>query len=314
MKCAVLGGRGFIGTHLISALLAINDEVRCFDRPNVQAIDTDSGWDFSNVEFIDGDFMAESWLENVLQGVDVCFHLISTTIPKTSNESPVFDVQSNVVGTIRLLDACLEAGVKKVVFVSSGGTVYGIPECVPISELHPTNPICSYGITKLAVEKYLSLYKKLYGLEYMVFRLSNPYGIFQRVEATQGVVAVFLNRIINGYPLKIWGDGSIVRDYVNVKDVVSALLLARDKVVGQRLFNIGSGSGASLNEIIELMELTVGKKAIKHYTKSRDFDVPVNILDIRLAHDLLGWKPAINLVDGVRELAYFYMSTPIVPQ
>src|SRR5262249_42060795 len=142
-----------------------------------------------------------------LEGCQTCFHLVSTTLPKSSNADPVFDVESNVLATIRLLTQAIQTGLKKVVFVSSGGTVYGVPKQIPILETHATDPMCSYGITKLSIEKYLHLFHVLHGLDYTVLRLSNPFGEGQRVHASQGAVAVFLGKVLRGETVEIWGDG-----------------------------------------------------------------------------------------------------------
>src|SRR6516164_2664646 len=158
MRCLVLGGLGFIGSHLVDALLAEGHFVRCFDRANVIALEK-SHLFYGDIEIFEGDFVSETDIVHALSGCDICFHLVSTTLPKSSNADPAFDVETNVVGTVRLLSQAVKAGVKKVIFVSSGGTVYGIPKHIPIAETHPTDPICSYGITKLAIEKYLALFK-----------------------------------------------------------------------------------------------------------------------------------------------------------
>lgn len=161
---------------------------------------------------MEGDLGNHGLIREALEGIDVVFHLASTTLPKTSNDDPGYDVRSNVVDTIQLLEACVDAGVRKVIFASSGGTVYGVPERLPIKEDHPTNPISSYGIVKLTIEKYLGLFHYLYGLDYAALRISNPYGPYQDPAGQQGAISVFLHRILSGQPIAIWGDGEIVRE------------------------------------------------------------------------------------------------------
>ena len=180
-RCLVLGGRGFIGSHLTGALLAQGHQVRCFDRPSAGASDVQAA-DHATCEFFVGDFTNQNDLARALEGIDTCFHLISTTLPKSSNADPAFDIESNVLGTVRMLTQAVRTGVRKVVFVSSGGTVYGVPESVPIAETHPTDPVCSYGIAKLAIEKYLALFHAERGLDYTVLLLANPFGEVQRIE------------------------------------------------------------------------------------------------------------------------------------
>lgn len=298
-RCLILGGRGFIGSHLVDALLARGYKVRCFDRPHVQPISSSHLSD-PNFELYEGDFASEADVASALQGCDICFHLVSTTLPKSSNADPVFDVDSNVIGTVRLLDHSVRLGVKKVVFASSGGTVYGIPARVPIEETHPTDPLSSYGITKLSIEKYLHLYNVLYGLDYTVLRLANPFGEHQRVDASQGAIAVFFGKVLRGETVEIWGDGSVVRDYIYIADVINALIASADYVGTDRVFNIGSGRGYSLNEILVAIENVTGLKAERQYLQGRPFDVPANVLCIDRANKVLNWSPETSFEDGLR--------------
>lgn len=307
MRCLVLGGGGFLGSHLVESLAAAGHAVRSFDRsaaavhspltkPNANAPGT--------VELFSGDFLSKDDLVRALEGVDVCYHLVSTTIASTSNADPLFDVETNVVGTLRLLESAVAAGTKRVVFASSGGTVYGVPQQVPITERHPTEPISSYGITKLAIEKYLHLYRVLHGLDYVVLRLANPYGERQRLHAQQGAVAVFLGQALRGEEITIWGDGEAVRDFVYVGDVIDALMAAaRPLKTQERVLNIGSGCGYSLNQILDAIETVTGRPTVRRYTPGRVFDVPVNVLDIEAAGRSLGWAPKVGLEDGLRRFA-----------
>jgi UDP-glucose 4-epimerase len=239
-------------------------------------------------------------VEDAVSGCEVIIHLVSTTLPKNSNDDPVFDVEGNVIGTLRLLDAARAARVRKVVFISSGGTVYGIPREVPIPESHPTEPRVSYAIAKLAIEKYLELYQLLHGLDYVVLRVANPYGARQRVDAAQGDVAVFLDRALRNETIEIWGDGSVVRDYLHISDVARAFLRAVDYTGEPRVFNIGSGAGCSLNELIGSIERLLGRPVARRYLAPRPFDVPRNVLDIARARDVLGWSPTVSLDEGLR--------------
>ena len=303
MKCLVLGGGGFIGSHLTQGLLAKGHGVAVFDRPNLilpPELQSDP-----RISWFEGDFLNQDELAPAMVGVDVVFHLVSATLPKSSNDNPAYDVQSNVVGTLRLLELARVCRVSRVVFASSGGTVYGVPQALPISESHPTEPMVSYGIAKLAIEKYLHMYQALHGIEYCVLRLANPFGERQRVSAAQGAVGVFLHKALREETISIWGDGGVTRDYIYIKDVVSAFISAMSWQGDARVFNIGSGEGLSLNDILSAIENLLGRPVERRYEPARSFDVPVNVLDTTRAREHLGWEPSITFQDGLaRTLAW----------
>lgn len=306
MKCLILGGGGFLGSHLSEALLAQGYAVRIFDRPNLLRFKS-----FHRnvaVEWVEGDFINREHVAHAVSGCDIIYHLVSTTLPRSSNVNPAYDVETNVVGTLHLLEAAREHKVRKVIFASSGGTVYGIPQEVPIKESHPTEPICSYGIAKLAIEKYLSLFHLLYGMEYCVLRLANPFGERQRIAAAQGAVAVFLDKALRNESIEIWGDGSVVRDYFHVSDAASALAKAITYQGNNRVFNIGSGVGQSLNEVLEAIEVLLGTAVRRSYLPSRAFDVPANVLDTSKAIELLNWKPEVSFAEGLSRTAHWLKS------
>jgi UDP-glucose 4-epimerase len=301
MRCVLLGGAGFIGSHLAQRLLDAGHDVCVFDRPGRRA-----PRDFPSagrIEWLEGDFLDARDLARPLASGDCVFHLVSTTLPGTSNENPVHDVRTNVIGTLHLLEAALAARVAKVVFVSSGGTVYGMPRALPIAETHPTDPITAYGIGKLTVEKYLGLYGRLHALDYRVLRLSNPFGERQRVHSGQGVVAAFLHRALAGRPIEVWGDGSVVRDYLYVGDAADALTRAVGHAGPERVINIGSGVGRSVNDVIDAVERATGQRVERRYLPRRTFDVPANVLDISLARSALGWAPRTDFEEGVKRTA-----------
>lgn len=302
-RCLVLGGKGFIGSHLVDALLRKGLPVKVFDRANIPPMNDAAA--AAQVDWVDGDFTSDADVGRALAGCDVCYHLVSTTLPQSSNADPVFDVETNVAGTIRLLNHAIRLGVKKIVFISSGGTVYGVPRHVPISEDHPTNPICSYGITKLAIEKYLHLYLTLHGLEYTVLRLSNPFGERQRIQASQGAVAVFMGKVLRGEGIEIWGDGSVVRDYLYIGDAVEAMVTAGTYRGAERIFNIGSGVGISLNHILDGIEHVTGLRAERRYTAARAFDVPASVLALDRARAALGWAPTTPFAEGLRKMMFW---------
>ena len=297
MRCLILGGAGFIGSHVVDALVARGHGVRVLDLKNVSKENLKRSMD--HIEITEGDFHNVKEVAPALEGMDVVVHLVCTTLPGPSNENPAYDVESNVVGTLNLLDKAVETGVKKIVFASSGGTVYGIPERVPIPETHPTEPICSYGISKLAIEKYLALYGRLHDLGYVVLRLGNPYGERQRTDSVQGAVAVFLGKAFRGEPITIWGDGSVSRDYFYIDDLVSAFVRAIEGECPSRIYNIGSGRAYSLVDILSAIRAVTGLEPEVSFAPGRSLDVPVNCLDIGRATTELNWKPEISLEEGL---------------
>jgi UDP-glucose 4-epimerase len=296
MKCLVLGGGGFIGSHVVDALLERGHRVRVFERPRVPQYRPCDG---ETLEWLEGDFQNSAVVSEAVRDADAIVHLVSTTLPKTSNDDPEFDVQSNVIGTLRLLRLAVESGVRKVVFISSGGTVYGVPVAIPIPETHPTEPRVSYAIGKLAVEKYLAVFQQQHGLDYAVLRVANPYGPRQRVDIAQGAVAVFLDAALSQRSVDIWGDGSVVRDYVHITDVARAFVLALEYGGTERIFNIGSGQGHSLTDLLNVIERAVGHPVARRFLPARGIDVPSNVLDIARARRELGWAPQIGLDEGV---------------
>ncbi|KTD63698.1 UDP-galactose-4-epimerase [Legionella santicrucis] len=300
LNILVLGGNGFIGSHLVDALVEQGCSVRVLARSSTPAYSININ--AKNFQYIRGDFANELDIAKAMQGCDICFHLISTVLPKTSNLDPIFDLETNLIGSVRLLNHAVKAGIKKIIFLSSGGTIYGAPLYLPIDENHPTNPICSYGIAKLAIEKYLALYNQLYGLDYTILRLSNPFGERQRIYSAQGAIAVFLRKALYQEPIEIWGNGSIIRDYIHISDVIKAMLKSMTYKGSEHIFNIGSGKGISLNEVLNEIEITTGNKVERTYTPGRRFDVSTSILGIGLAVRELEWSPSVTFKDGLRHM------------
>ncbi|MGF6570702.1 UDP-glucose 4-epimerase [Paraburkholderia sp. GAS333] len=304
MRCCVLGGTGFIGQHLVQDLVCRGDDVTVLSRSDADAVrQTNPAFSVDAVQWVKGDWSDPVALAAAVQSVDVCFHLVSTSLPRSSNEDPVADITTNVGGTLRLLEHAVALGVKKVVFVSSGGTIYGTPQFLPISESHPLEPNCSYGIGKLAIEKYLQLFSTLHGLDFGIVRLSNPYGEGQQINRAQGAVSVFLDRVLRGQSIDIWGDGSIVRDYIYVADAVDGILRAAAYRGPEKIFNIGSGTGRSLTDILAEIESLLGCKADVRFLAPRAFDVPVNVLCIERARTLLEFAPKVTFADGIDRTA-----------
>ena len=307
-----MGGSGFIGSNLCGGLIANGAKVRAFSRNPPAANQYNAEWR-DQVEWVCGNFSDAEFVRRAMKDIDVAFHLISTTLPATSNLDVPLDLISNVIPTLQMLEIARASSVRKVIYISSGGAIYGIPERVPIHEDHPANPICAYGIHKLAVEKYLQLFHYLWKLEYAVLRISNPYGIDQPVNRPQGVIASFLHKILNGEPLDVWGDGTVIRDYVHISDVIEACLMLIDHQGPSRIFNIGTGQGHSLLDLIEIIKRLTGEPVAVNFRKSRPVDVPVNVLDISRAESELKWRPTVEIVSGIQRMLEQSLSRTKVP-
>lgn len=294
MKVLVLGGNGFIGSNLVERLVTEGHRVRVYDRSPSRLHVLDQ-----KVEYQNGSFSDITSISQVLHDIDIVFHLISGSIPSTSNLSPADDVRDNLVDTIGLLECMRKIGVTRIVYMSSGGTIYGDSSKDLINEEHSLNPNCSYGIVKLAVEKYLEMYQRLYDFDPVILRVSNPYGPWQSKVGVHGLIGTLLSKVISNEQIEIWGDGEVVRDYIYISDVIEACI----NVIGSKstgIFNIGSGAGHSVNEVLKMVaEVTQSKLDVK-YSKRRDLDVKKVVLDISKAKKMLNWAPRIAIKDGIK--------------
>jgi UDP-glucose 4-epimerase len=295
MNVLVLGGNGFIGSHLVDKLLLEGHFVRVFDKNNEYYRKPLHDVDYQLSEFGNRGLLSEA-----LKGIDVVFHLIITTL------------QSNVVESLFLLELCVANNIKKIIFISSGGTVYGIPQSVPVFEENQTNPICSYGISKLTIEKYLSLFKQLHNLDFVIIRPSNPFGSRQNPFGIQGVIPIFLGKVLRNEPIRIWGTGDIIRDFIYVEDLVDALYRASIYNTTSNVFNIGSGKGHSLNDLIAIIKTITGRDLSVTYSKSRNYDVPEIYLDITRANKELNWKLHTSLEQGINHTWDFIKNLTIL--
>lgn len=295
MTALVIGGNGFIGSHLVDALLLDGQNVKVFDRsPELYRAP------LPEVKYYYGDFSGIKDIDDLLDDVDVVYHLVSTTVPSTSNLNPVSDIQGNLINTVQLLELMVRKGIERIVYLSSGGTVYGVPQALPINEDHPLNPICSYGVVKVAIENYLFMFQSLYKLKPLVLRVSNPYGARQGGNSAQGIIGAYCKNIHLGKPIEVWGDGTVQRDYIHISDLVSACVKAgNSNHCG--VFNAGRGVGSSILEVIDAIESVVGQDLHPVFKKGRSYDVPKVVLDISKIKTKLGWEPKISLTQGVRE-------------
>lgn len=296
MKILVLGGSGFIGSHMVDELLDAGHEVRVFGRRH-------EVWrkPLPSVSYFLGDFSNVPLLAEALQGVDVVIHLISTTVPSTSNLDPISDIQGNLESSVRLFQVMMSVNVKRIIYLSSGGTVYGIPSTTTVREDHPLNPICSYGVVKVAVEKYLGMFEQLYGFKPLIIRASNPFGPRQGHDGVQGVASTFMQKMLSNGKVTIWGDGSAKRDYLYVSDLARICRMAAESEL-TGIFNAGSGTGLTLIELAHMIEKASGMRLNIEYKAGRSFDVREIVLNIEKAKSQLNWVPEIAIQDGLSHL------------
>lgn len=294
MLALVIGGNGFIGSCLVERLRAAGLHVRVLDPSQPRG-----DFDWCGVDYITGNLLDFDTLPSILDGVDIVFHLASSTVPSSSNIDPVADVQSNLVGALRLCAAMLASHKRRLVYLSSGGTVYGDPQQLPVPESHPLRPISSYGVVKVAIENYLLMYQHLGSLDPLILRPSNPYGPRQSLAGIQGVIGAFLGKALKGEEVRIWGDGEVIRDYLYIDDLIDFVTKAG---LGSRtgIVNVGSGQGYTINQIACLVREVTGTELPVEYAQKRSYDVAEIVLDITRAKTEFGWRPLVTLSEGVR--------------
>lgn len=291
----VLGANGFMGENLVKRLLPENRVIGYGTRPAAFATD---GLPYQH---ICGDFSRETRFEEILRDyqISIIYHLISTTTPKVGTDHAEREIQENLLPTIRLLEAATTCGIERIIFPSSGGTVYGEYSGRPHREVDSLLPTCSYGIQKMTIEAYLQLYARLRGLDSIIARIGNPYGCCTQKYRTQGVIPAFIRALMKDNEITLFGN--TIRDYVFIEDVTDALIRMMEYSGSERIFNIASGHGTHLCEVVKIIETVAGKEF--HNVKMEDMrscDVAENILDISRAERELGWIPHISLQQGIQ--------------
>jgi len=297
MRCCIIGGNGFIGRHLVEILIEEGKTLTVLDRSPLL-----SGTLPPDARYIVGDYSDTDFLREVLNDVDEIVDLAYASIPKTSFEDPVKDILNNLPASINLLKIADSLPIKKIVVVSSGGTVYGTARDLPISEDHPTNPISPYGITKLAVEKYAHMYYELKGLPVVCVRPANAFGEGQRPFLGQGFAATAIASALKGREINIFGAEGTVRDHIYVKDLARGIAAVLDHCPAGESYNIGSGIGKNTFEILDLIENLAKVRDIALRVKvlpSRKYDVPANVLDSSKLRQATGWTPEVSLEDAL---------------
>ena len=297
-RVLVTAGTGFIGSHLVRGLMQSGENdvvVLSTWKPTERQLSC-------GAKYVRGGLGNSALIEQTLKDhdIEVVYHLAWNSIHETSLKNTAADLETNLLGTVNLLEACRRNGVRRVVFMSSGGTVYGLPETLPISESQSTHPICAYGVTKLAAEKYLGLFQHLYGLEAVIIRPSVPYGPGQDPARRQGAIAVFIDRALRSEPVTIWGDGSSLRDYFFVEDMIDPLIRTMSIPADRNnIFNLGGHKAYTLRDLISNIELTLNLKLNVTYEPARNFDVPNLKLNCSKARSEIGWKPDTSLENGI---------------
>lgn len=309
MKIALIGGAGFIGTNL-AIHLSKTDEVTVIDRDE-KFFSTLKSLNLP-IRYKVASFDTNSDFDNQVEGQDVVYHLASTVIPGNSNYDIGAELNANVIVTCHLLDACVRQGIKKVAFISSGGAIYGKKGTCPIQEDIVTYPISSYGVQKLAIEKLLYLYRYQKNLDYRIIRLANPYGPYQRPNGKLGVVTTFIYKALTSGRLEVYGDGTVVRDFIYIEDAIRGILKIVNGENDIRVFNLGSGKGTSVNQVIETIRKTIRSDLAVEYIAGRTTDVPVNYLDISRYEGIYGKLDPVSLEDGIKRTAEFMKQVGLI--
>ena len=293
----ILGGSGFVGRHVAVLLVQAGHRVTLADRsPPDQVFPPDIA---SRVSWQPLELGAADW-DSLVADADVVHFYAWGSLPATANANPGGDLSLNVCALIDMLDALHRRGHGRVVFSSSGGTVYGKLEQIPVSEEHPSAPITAYGAGKASAEIYLGLYRAMHGLDCRIARISNLYGAGQNLARGLGAVTTFLHHALTGQRITIWGTGEVVRDYIHISDAAKCLCRLATNPRGEEfVFNVGSGVGVNLNEIVWELERRLHRKLDVIRTKARPFDVPVSVLDISRARAVFEWAPALSFSDGI---------------
>lgn len=297
-QCLVVGGAGFIGFHLVSHLVVAGGRsVVVTGRSARPKFDLPAGACYQQVQSDDLDAYAR-----LLDDSDEVVDFAYASVPQSSFDNPVRDVLANLPFNVALIKMASERPLKKFIFVSSGGTVYGHPNQLPINEDHPTNPVSPYGITKLAVEKYGLMYWRLLGLPFVAVRPGNPYGPGQQGGLGQGFVATAMRQALERKSVKVFGERGTIRDYIFIDDLAAGMSAALDFAPPGSILNIGSGIGMDNREVLEAIQNLILKDGIRldvETAPARSFDVSANILDCRRLQEMSDWLPQTNFSEGL---------------
>lgn len=293
-SCLVVGGNGFLGSYVVDELVAAGHDVTVFDRFSSPPTFTSAG-----VRAIAGDYLDTAALRSALEGQELLFHLLSTTTPVTADADPTLDIRTNVAQGVELLSLAVAAGVQRVYFASTGGAIYGDQPGETIAETALPVPVSPYAIGKLALEGYLRYFERKHGLRSVTFRISNPYGPRQHPDKKQGVIPIFLQHIAKGEPIEILGDDSMVRDYLFAPDMARMIVAAVGAEPAHDIYNIGSGHGTTLGQVIDLATAITGA-TVEVVTRARPATfVERSVLDISRYSAEFGSPTLVSLEEGM---------------
>ena len=307
MKILVTGGAGFIGSHLVALLVSSGEEVEVLDDLSSGRAENIS----SSVPLIRMDINDEKLAEVVAAGqFDAIVHLAAQTMVDTSIKEPKRDMQINIAGTLNVLEAARLGGVRRVVFASTAAS-YGdvATDKLPIRETEPLNPLSFYGLSKVTVEKYLELYQKLFGLEYVVLRFANVYGERQGMGGEGGVISIFAKLIAENKAIKIFGSGGQTRDFVYAGDIARGIYSALRSINANEVYNLCTATETSLNELVKILARVAKKNISPHYEKAREGDIERSMLDNAKAKDKLGWEAEVSLAEGLTRTYNYFKRT-----
>jgi UDP-glucose 4-epimerase len=304
MRALITGGAGFIGSNLVDALLARGDEVGVVDdlssgRESNLAGALEHGARLHRADVRDAEAMAEIVGDERPEAI---FHLAAQIDVRVSVARPAYDARTNIEGTINMLEAGREAGVRRFVFASTGGAIYGETDVVPTPEDHPPRPMAGYGQSKFCAEAYLGLYERLHGMSTVALRFGNVYGPRQDPHGEAGVIAIFTGKVLGGGRPKVFGDGRQTRDYIYVADLVDAIIAAGDASVGGAV-NVGTAEETTVLELIEATRAATGKSEAEfepEFAEARMGEIERSCLAVGRAREVLGWESRVNVREGVR--------------
>ncbi|NCU40626.1 NAD-dependent epimerase/dehydratase family protein [Candidatus Saccharibacteria bacterium] len=304
MRIAVFGADGFLGRHLVARLSEVTgNEIIAFDRFNSLARGEMHAFDkLGNVKQLAGDFFNRDDVHYALEGVDIAFHLVSTTNPAVSLHDPLIEVDTNIRASVEFLLSCKNASVGKVVHFSSGGTVYGNVSSKSIKETSPLEPISPYAIAKVTIENFLRYFHEAHGIEYLVYRIANPYGPGQNIHGKQGVIPIFMKRYLENEPIDIYGTGEMVRDYIYIDDLMNMILASYNQQTAYSIYNLGSGEGHTILDIIDAIEKCTPVRPVKNHLPVPLSFVEHNVLNIERFNTEFGVQPKTTLKEGTKKM------------